>query len=215
MLPDAALDAVLRRGHIKRYTRGETIYRRGESGDSMMVVLEGRIKITNITADAREVVLNFLGAGDVNGEIAVLDGKARTADAVVLQDCEIFAIYARDLLPVLTAHPAALLEIIQLLCEKLRSASAMIEDNLLEMRVRTARGLLRLAQQHGRASKDGIRLELSASQKELGAYLGLSRANVSRQLTELKEAKVIRLDRTQIVIVDQEGLSLVAAASDG
>src|SRR5262249_31355072 len=176
-LADEALSALIARGHTRRYSRGETIYRRGEPGDSLMVLLAGRIKVTNVTADAREVVLNFLGVGDINGEIAALDGRERTADAVAIEPCEVFVVYARDLLPVLRASPQALLEIIYILCDKLRSASAIIEDNTLEMRGRTARGLQRLAQQHGRTSKHGIRLELTLSQRELGGYLGLSREN--------------------------------------
>jgi CRP/FNR family transcriptional regulator, cyclic AMP receptor protein len=213
-LPDPALDALIERGHTKAYTKGDVIYRRGEPGDSLMVILSGRIKVTNVSANAKEVVLNFLGAGDINGEIAALDGKERSADAVALEPCEIFAVYARDLVPTLTAHPEALLEIIQLLCDKLRSASAIIEDSTLEMRGRTAKGLLRLAQQHGRTSKEGIRLGLAVSQTELGAYLGLSRANVSRQLAQLREANVIKIDGAQIVIADEEGLSMIAAAAD-
>jgi CRP-like cAMP-binding protein len=211
-LPDAALNALIGRGHTKKYAKGEVICRRGEPGDSVMVLLAGRIKVTNISSDAKEVVLNFLGVGDINGEIAVLDGKERTADAVALEACEAFVVYARDLLPALSAHPAALLEIIQLLCEKLRSTSAIIEDNTLEMRGRTARGLLRLAQQHGRTSKEGIRLDLTVSQAELGGYLGLSRENVSRQLGRLRDANVITIHGSQIIITDEQGLTVIAAA---
>ena len=105
-----------------------------------------------------------------------------------------------------------MLEIIQLLCEKLRSASAIIEDNTLEMRGRTARGLLRLAQQHGRTSREGIRLDLTVSQSELGGYLGLSRENVSRQLGRLRDANVITIHGSQIIITDEQGLALIAAA---
>jgi len=177
-----------------------------------MVLLAGRIKITSVNADAREVVLNFLGVGDVNGEIAALDGRERTADAVAMEACEIFAVYARDVIPILIAHPSALLEIVQVLCEKLRFASALIEDNTLEMRGRTASGLLRLAQQHGRTSKQGVRLQLSLSQRELGGYLGLSRENVSRQLGQLKDANVIKIDGSQIVITDELGLGAIANA---
>ena len=85
-----------------------------------------------------------------------------------------------------------MLEIVQVLCEKLRAASAIIEDNTLEMRGRAAKGLLRLAQQLGRTTKEGIRLDLMVSQSELGSYLSLSRANVSRQLGQLKDANVIK-----------------------
>jgi CRP/FNR family transcriptional regulator, cyclic AMP receptor protein len=209
-LPDTALDALLVRGHTRKYGKGDVIYRRGEPGDSLMVLLAGRIKIINITADAREVVLNFLGVGDINGEIAALDGRERTADAVALEACEVFVVHSRDLMPTLTAHPDTLLEIIRILCEKLRSTSAIIEDNTLEMRGRTAKGLLRLAEQHGHKSKEGVRLQLTMSQRELGGYLGLSRENVSRQLGQLKDANVITMDGSQIVITDEQGLAVIA-----
>jgi len=209
-LPDAALDALIRRGHSKRFARGEIICRRGEPGDSVMVLLAGRVKVSNVNVDGKEVVLNFLGAGDITGEIAALDGNERTADASALEECEVFAVYARDLLPTLKAHPTALLEIIQTLCERLRSASAIIEDNTLEMRARTARGLLRLARQHGRTSKQGVRLELIMSQTELGSYLSTSRENVSRQLAQLRDANVITVTNQQIVITDEEGLAEIA-----
>jgi CRP-like cAMP-binding protein len=211
-LPDDALDALMRRGHIKRYAKGDVVCRRNEPGDSLMLVLAGRLKITNLNADGREVVLNFLGAGDINGEIAVLDGKERTANAIAIEDSEAFVVYSRDLLPIITAHSQVMLEIAQILCEKLRAASAIIEDNTLEMRARVAKGLLRLAQQLGRTSKDGIRLDLGVSQTELGNYLSLSRANVSRQLGQLKDAKVLRIQGSQIVIVDEKGLTEIAEA---
>ena len=96
-------------------------------------------------------------------------------------------------------------------CEKLRAASAIIEDTTLEMQARTARGLLRLSRQHGRTSKEGVRLQLKMSQAEFGAYLGLSRENVSRQLGQLRNAGVIEMDGAQIVIADEETLSEMAA----
>src|SRR5262245_40029626 len=210
-LPDDALDALIRRGHTKKFAKGDVICRRGGPGDSVMVLLAGRIKVLNVNVDGKEVVLNFLGVGDITGEIGALDGNERTADAVALETCEVFAVYARDLLPMLTGHPTALLEIIQILCEKLRSASAMIEDNTLEMRARTARGLLRLARQHGRTSKNGVRLQLTMSQTELGSYLSISRENVSRQLGRLRDANVITVNEQQIIITDADGLAEIAA----
>lgn len=209
-LPDAALDALIRRGHVKAYAKGDVVCRRHDPGDSLMLVLSGRLKITVVNVDGKEVVLNFLGPGDLNGEIAVLDGKERTANAVAIEDTETFVLYARDLLPILTAHPQALLEIARVLCDKLRAASAIIEDSTLEMRGRVAKGLLRLAEQLGRTSKQGIRLDLVVSQSELGSYLGLSRANVSRQLGQLKDVKVLTIKGSQIIIVDYEGLAEIA-----
>src|SRR5262245_9259411 len=212
-LPERAVDTLIGRGHTRSFAKGDYVCRRGDSGDSLMVLLAGRIKISNVTADAKEVVLNFLSAGDILGEIAALDTKERTADAVTLEQVEAFVVHAPDLLPVLTAHPAALLEMVRVLCERLRYASAIIEDNTLRMLGRTARGLMRLAQQHGCQSKDGIRLNLTVSQAELGHYVSLSRENISRQLGQLREANVVKFDRSQIIITDEQSLVRIASTS--
>jgi CRP-like cAMP-binding protein len=212
-LPDAALALLMDRGQLKRYAKKDIIYRRGEPGDSLMVVVEGRIKLTNVNVGGKEGVLLFLVPGNIYGEIAALDGKERAANAVALEDSEVFLIYTRDLIPTLRANPDAMLEVISALCAKVRSGAAMIEDSTLEMRARVARGLLRLAKQHGQKGEEGICLQLALSQEELGNYLGLSRANVSRQLGQLKEANVIKIDGTQIVITDEEGLTDIADAA--
>src|SRR5262245_47980482 len=157
-LSDAALDTLLRRGHTKKYSAGDVICRRQDRGDTLMLIIAGLIKITNSNADGKEIVLNFLGSGDTYGEMAVFDGQTRTADVIAVEDAEVFTVHGRDLLPLLSANPQTLLEIVQVLCEKLRAASATIEDNSLDMRRRLARGFLRLALQHGQTIKDGIRV---------------------------------------------------------
>jgi CRP/FNR family transcriptional regulator, cyclic AMP receptor protein len=174
------------------------------------VILTGRIKIYNTTIDAREIVLNFLSVGDVNGEIAALDGRERTATAQALETTEVFAIYRRDLIPLLTAHPQALLEIVTVLCEKIRATSEIVEDSQRTMRGRMARGLLRLSRQHGRKTKDGIVIDLAVNQRDLGNYLSLSRENTSRQLAALSEAGVITASGGSIVIKDEAGLTTIA-----
>ena len=209
-LSDTALDALMHRGHSKKYATGQVICRRQERGETVMVIISGRIKIMSNSVDGKEIVLNFLGPGDTTGEIAVLDGGERTADVIALEDSEVFLVHARDLLPSLIAHPQALLEMVQSLCEKLRAASAIIEDSSLDMRRRTARGLLRLALQHGRTSKEGVRLDLKMSQSELGGYLGLSRENVNRQLGQLRNANVVRNAGTEIIVTDELALSEIA-----
>ncbi len=205
-LPVGTLETLVRKGHSKRYAKGDVICWRGESGDSLMVVLSGRLKIANATVDGREIVLNFLGVGDLVGEIAVLDGLDRTANVIALEDSDLFLLYRRDLLPALSAHPEAMFEVVKVLCEKLRTATSIIEDNAQAMRTRVARGLLRLAQQHGIQSGDRIRIDLTVSQTELGNYLGLSRGNVSRELTQLKYSGLIEIDGAAIILRDERGL---------
>ena len=85
-LPNAALESLMGRGQLKRHAKRDIIYRRGEPGDSLMVVVAGRIKLTNVNVGGKEVVLHFLVPGNIYGEIAALDGKERAANAVALED---------------------------------------------------------------------------------------------------------------------------------
>lgn|SRR5262245_24071334 len=213
-LPDATLDGLIRTGHRRKFAKGDMIYRRGEPGDSLMVILSGRVKIANVNADMREVVLCFQGAGDVVGEMAVLHSRQRTADTVALEHTEGFVIPGRNLLTALTANPQSMIEMGQMLCDKLRAASAIIEDSTLAMQGRAAKGLLRLAHQHGRRMRDGsIHIELTLTQDDLGKYLGLSRANVSRQLRHLRDVNVIRIEAAHVVITNEPGLTDLAETS--
>ncbi len=214
-LPDAALDTIMQRGQARTYAKGEFAFRRGDPGGRLMLLVTGGIKLTIISPKAREVVLHFVGAGDVFGEIGAIDGKTRTASAVALQESEVFTVHSRDLLPALIACPQAMLEMCRLLCAWARTQMSLSEDQTLDMRTRFARGLLRLADRLGTRRKDGIYLDLAATQEDLGNHLGLARANVSRQLGELRALKVIRNDAGRIVIADESRLvELAEAASD-
>ena len=209
-LPDEAFDTIYRRGHVARFRKGEMIFRRGDEGASMMLIASGSVKVFNTTVDGRDAVLNFLGPADVIGEITILDGLDRTASVVALEATETFAVQRRDILPALLANPNTILEAMQMLCGKLRNTSALIEDGLNEMPGRTARGLLRLADQHGRQTKEGIVINLQVSQRDLGGYMGLSRENTSRQLGALRQQGLIAIDATRIVIRDRAGLEEAA-----
>lgn len=212
-LPEGVLHTLVAGALRRSYGRGQAVFLRDQPGDSAVVVLSGQLKVSNTTADGREIGLNFTGLGDIVGEIALLDGGKRTADVIALEPSEVLVIERRVLVPILMQHPDAMLEIMAALCEKLRISTAMIEDSAHEMEVRLAKGLLRLAQQHGLKRGDRIRIELKISQTELGNYVGLSRANVNRQLSLLRNSGLIEQDGATIVIVDHGKLEQLAAMS--
>ncbi len=211
-LPDAALDDLVRRARAVRYAKGAAIYQRGDAGDSLMIILSGRVKIANITADAREVTLNFLGPGELNGELAALDGKPRSADAIALEPTEALVVWRRDLIPVLESHPKAMLGVIEALAGKVRVMSAAVEHAGLQMAAKAASALLRLASLHGRPTAEGTLIDIKLSQRDLGSYAGLSRENMNRQLADLRDQGLIRLDGALVVILDREGLEACAQA---
>jgi CRP/FNR family transcriptional regulator, cyclic AMP receptor protein len=205
-LNDAALDGIIQLAKATKFAKGDAIFQRGSPADSLLVILSGRVKISNIASSSREVVLNFLAAGDLTGEFGALDGEARSADATALEATEALVIYRRDILAFLSKHPDALLAIVTTLTRKLRMMSAMAEHNLLQMPGKAASGLLRLVEQHGRESKDGIVVDLKLSQRDLGNYVGLSRENTSRELGRLREAGVIRIEGATIIVQDVDAL---------
>jgi CRP-like cAMP-binding protein len=211
-LPDASIETLMQRGQSRRYGKGEIVFQRGDPGDTMMMLVTGGIKHTIISAQTKEVILHFVAPGEVFGEITALDGKERTVGAAALEDSEVFVMHMRDLLPALMASPQAMLELIRSLCQRVRMRVAMFEDRTLDMRARVARGLMRLAVQLGRRRRDGVHLQLAVSQEELGNYLGLARANVSRQLGKLRALEVIRMDGGRIVITDERRLAELAEA---
>jgi CRP-like cAMP-binding protein len=213
-LSAGAIDILMKAGHIRHYRKGTSLFERGNHADSLLLIISGSVKISNITADAREVVLNFLGRGEVIGEIALLGGGARTASATAHQDTELFQLYRRDLLPVLTQQPEALLEIVQLLCQRLRALSELVEDSLRDMRGRFAAGILRLANRHGRRTSHGIEIDLAINQRDLGNYLGLSRENTNRQINSLVNAGVIRINGGVLTIVDGSALAALTGSVD-
>ena len=209
-LPEPALERLVRRGQWRQVRKSEVLCWRGDPGDSAMLILSGGVKVSNTSLDGREIGLNFLSVGDLVGEIAALDGRERTATVTAIDNSEVFVIYRESLLEILASNPDATSELLQVLCERLRTATALIEDGAHEMQGRLARGLLRLGLQHGTQLKDRVRINLRLSQAELGNYVGLSRPNVSRQLTRLKELGLIEMDGSTVVILDEPQLSYLA-----
>jgi len=211
-LPDAVLDGMIQRGQMRAYKKGEIVFQRGDPGDSLMLLVTGGIKLSLVSARAKEVVLHFVGAGELFGQISAFDGEPRTSAAVALEDSEVFIAHTRDFLPAVVGSPATAVAVVRHLCGRVRNRVSLFEDQTFDMRARLARGLVRLANQLGQRRKDGIHLELAATQEELGNYLGLARANVSRLLGELKSLEVIKSNGPRIVIADERRLAEIAEA---
>ncbi len=213
-LPREKIEQLAKYARVHRFGRGSVILRRGERGDSLAVVISGRVKIAVVTVEARDITFNFLGVGGMIGELAVFDGGERTADAIAMEDTEVLFLNRRDLLPVLKSHPDALIGIICVLCEKLRHASAIVEASSLVMSRRVAAALLRLAQHHGRVVDGQTRIDLRLSQTELATYAGLSRENTNRQLNDLRDRGLVSLDKQHLIITDPTGLTELLESED-
>src|ERR1700736_4591850 len=105
-LDPEALDQLCRYAKHSTLKRGASIFSKGDPGNSLFAVISGTVKISISSADGRNAILNLISAGEIFGEMSVLDGQARSADATANTNCEIFAIDRREFLPFMRSQPA-------------------------------------------------------------------------------------------------------------
>ena len=177
------IDLLASRCTIRRCAAGDTVFERGAPGQSLLGVITGRIKVSVLSADGRELILNIIKPGELFGEIALLDGGERTASATALAPSELLALNRRDFLPLLERDTGLSLRLIELLCRRLRATSQQVEEmQFLDLSVRLARALLYLAETDGISTARGRQLNLRLSQSDIGMLIGASRERISRQL---------------------------------
>jgi CRP/FNR family cyclic AMP-dependent transcriptional regulator len=190
----------------RRLGAGELLFEKGDQGDSLYGVRRGTIRIETGTEGGERLTLNVLGAGDLFGEIALLDGQARTANAVAAEDCELYVLRRHDFMSFMEREPRVAIRLIELLCQRLRWMNERMEEvALMPLHVRMARRLAGLALDFGS--------ELHLTQGELSEFVGGARESVSRQLQKWRRAGIVDLRRGRIIIVDSERLA--AEASKG
>lgn len=176
----------------------EILFLKGDPSDGLYAIRRGLIRIGTVDDLGRQMTLNLLGSGDIFGEIALLDGRARTADAVAVEDTAMFFLPRRDFLGLLSGDPGIAVQVIELLCARLRDVlERMEETTFLPAAARLARRILTLAIDYG--------TEVHASQEELASLSGVTRETVNRQLQDWKRAGVISLGRGRVLIHDIDG----------
>jgi CRP-like cAMP-binding protein len=192
------------------YKADEVIFRKGDPGHSMMTVLRGRIKISSSSGEGKEVVLALLGQGEVLGEMAVLEGKPRSADATALEASELMVVHRRDFIPFLERNPRICIRLLGIFSARLRRTSALVEDRrFLNFPSRLAKMLLDLAMADGREVADGMRIDFKMSQKTVGALLGASRESVNKQLAAWQSEGLVKMGRGFIVLTRPEDLARI------
>ena len=206
----ATLDQKARR-EIAAYAKprsfglGESICRLGDPGDSMMAVIVGTVRISLPTIKGREIILADLQTGDLFGEIALLDGKMRSADATAHTKCELMVLHRRGLLPFLERNPAACIKLMEMLCARIRRSDERMADiAFLNLQARLAKTLLN----YPTNSAGSIRLSLS--QSELAAMAGGARENVNRCLRDWQRSSIPELKDRWTIIREPEALRKLA-----
>jgi CRP/FNR family cyclic AMP-dependent transcriptional regulator len=207
------IDQVGSHAIIRVVKAGAVIYGKGDPGDSLFAVITGTVQISVPSVEGKDTVFAQLAAGEIVGEIALLDGRPRSADVAAVTDCELMVINRRDFVPLIHDHPELAFRLIDILCEKLRRTNDQVERvTFLDLPTRLAKVLIQLAQS-GEASAEGRKI--SVTQSALGQMIGMSRESTNKQLRNWEERNWVRLERGSIVVVALDRLTAVATTGDG
>jgi CRP/FNR family transcriptional regulator, cyclic AMP receptor protein len=196
----------------RRIASGTTLFVKGDPGTALFAVVSGTVKITVPSIDGGEVTFNLLHPGDIFGEIALLDGQHRTADAIAVTDCELMVIDRRDFLALVHSEPKLAMKLIELLCARLRVASAREEEVVfLNLPARLARLLLRLLEENAAGADKN---ELSITQQKISEVLGTTRESVNKHLQIWARRRVIALKRGAILVLAPRALAVIVSGDD-
>jgi len=199
------LAMMLRRRTLKK---GEVLFRKGDEGTTFYIVRTGSIKIVLPSRMGDEVAPAIFSEGDFFGEMALLDGMTRSADAVALEETEVLALNRRDFLAFLRSNEGAIQAVFSYLSMRLRRTDDLLEDaHFLNISTRFARRLVDLTRKYGRRKEDGsVEIELGLNQSDLASMVGATRESINKELRVLRERGDVTMKGNKISILNMERL---------
>jgi CRP/FNR family cyclic AMP-dependent transcriptional regulator len=212
-LEPEAFDQLCRYAKHTTLKRGATIFSKGDPGNSLVAVISGTVKISISSPDGRNAILNLIGAGEIFGEIALLDGQPRSADCTANTNCELFIIDRREFIPFVRSQPTLAMKLIELLCTRLRWTSDQVEQVILQnLPGRLASALLRLTEKH-KLEPQGRTIAIT--QQEISEMVGMTRESINKQLRSWAARDWVRLEHGAIVVLKAEPLQALVDSGPG
>lgn len=183
---------------------GKVLFRKDDIDSRLFLVVDGIVRIDSQSPDGKDAVFNLVKGGEFFGEISLLDGKPRTANATALTDCDLIVIERRDFVPILLDEPQLMKRLLEIICGRLRQTNEQVEDLMfLDLAGRLARTILKLV------GDSEIPFRVQMTQRQLAQIAGLSREMVNKQLRIWSKERLVRLSREEITILNREKLEKI------
>lgn len=208
-LQDHEIEAIAAVATIRHVSEETTVLKVDEEGDSLFVILSGRVSVTMHSDEGREVILSILTDGDFFGEMSLLDGQPRSATVMTTQPTELLVLRRNDFLQCLARYPQIASRLLSLLAHRLRRTNRQVESlALLNAYGRVTAVLFQLAEDQGQLEEGVSRLTIFERPilQEIANMAGTSRETVSRILNNLERRGYIERDGRKITIVDRDRL---------
>ena len=190
------------------FGRGETVFTEGEQGDTVYIILSGKVKVGRRAADGRENMLSVMGPSDMFGELSLFDPGPRTATATVLTDARLASLAHSSLKPWISDRPEIAEQLLRVLARRLRRTNdALAVLIFTDVPGRVAKALLGLAERFGTQEADGMRVHHDLTQEELAQLVGASRETVNKALADFSARRWLRVDSRAVTILDADRLA--------
>ncbi|WP_238006662.1 Crp/Fnr family transcriptional regulator [Dactylosporangium sp. AC04546] len=188
--------------------RRTVLYREGDTGDYLYVLLSGKVKLSRSASDGRECLLSLLGPGEQFGELELIDGGPRVTTATVVADAQLARLGRTALHRWMAQRPDIAEHLLLVVARRIRGNRATVDDRLFsDVSGRVAGQLIQLADQFGVAEEGGTRVVHDLTQTELAQYVGASRESVNKVLAQYASRGWVRLENKCIVILDNAPLA--------
>ncbi len=205
--PDA-VEALAGEFEIVDAQRGTTLFTEGDLGESLYIVLAGKVKLGRRSPDGRENLVAVMGPSDQFGELSLFDPGPRTATATVVTDARLALLPKAALQAWVQDRPQIALQLLRVVARRLRRTNTMLADLIfVDVPGRVAKQLLQLAQRFGSVEGAYLRVTHDLTQEELAQLVGASRETVNKALADFAARGWLRLEGKSVVILDRERLA--------
>jgi len=206
-LNDDTLIKLSQLGTLKSFNKDSIILSEQDADSALFVMVSGKVKVARVSNDdkSKEVILTLLNPSDFFGEMALLDGLARSATVTSIEDSRVFIIQRNDFLDLIKEHPEVSIALLQELTQRLRAAGMKIKAlSLKDAEGKVATVLLQLADDMGRIKQGVVEIEKLPYQHELANMAGTSRETISRTLHSFAKKGLVELEGTKLRIISYE-----------
>ena len=188
-----------------KLNKGQILFKEGEEGDRLYVVVHGKIKLGTTSADGRENLLSILGPGEMFGELSLFDPEPRTSTATAVTDVRLVSLAHDAVIGLVTSSPQTSLELLRRLAQRLRKSNEVLADLVFaDVPGRVAKAIMDLGERFGVQKEDGLHVNHDLTQEELAQLVGASRETVNKALADFAARGWVKLEPRAVLVTDVE-----------
>ena len=207
-LDDAEASSLRESMVLVKVSKGNTLFKEGDDGNRLYVVLEGKLKLGITSNDGRENLLSILGPGEMFGELSLFDPGSRTATATAVTDARLLSLAHDQVIGWVSEHPKVSLQLLGRLAQRLRRSNEVLADLVFsDVPGRVAKAIMDLGERFGVKKADGLYVNHDLTQEELAQLVGASRETVNKALADFAGRGWVRLEPRSVVVLDIDRLS--------